>query len=265
MGPVGTYGENPDNMVEICARLSLGRQPWLAFWNPRGRAWNLEDDVPITWLPSGPACALIPASISGRNKCLDHLPPQARKQVTERHLLLTGESSSPLGHSYQRHWQRQGSEKRARGGRGQAPQLWEGGNSPEHSSGPPSPPHCTLATVYQLLWTRLRRTGRDSQRLLHTVHSPSRGSPTTQFLVLWSEKPAQAPRKQKAHPILDQGHDLLDCVTFGLSPVEARSSDSRWTAWHKGIPESIPRFDISSSATCDYPQRPSTWTPLSFC
>lgn len=86
---VGTYGENPDNIAEICVGLSLGRQPWLAFWNPGGRAGNLEDDVPVTRLPSGPACTLIPTSISGRNKCLDQLPPWARKQVHERHLRLT--------------------------------------------------------------------------------------------------------------------------------------------------------------------------------
>lgn len=48
------------------------------------RAQNLEDNVPITWLPSGSACALISTSIAGKNKCLDRLPPWASEQRVDQ-------------------------------------------------------------------------------------------------------------------------------------------------------------------------------------
>lgn len=58
MGPpdeeqVGTYGENPDNTAEICAGLSLGSQPRLAFWNPGGELGTWKTMFPLHGPPLG--------------------------------------------------------------------------------------------------------------------------------------------------------------------------------------------------------------------
>lgn len=50
---VGTYGENPDNTAEICAGLSLGSQPRLAFWNPGGELVTWKTMFPLHGPPLG--------------------------------------------------------------------------------------------------------------------------------------------------------------------------------------------------------------------
>jgi hypothetical protein len=79
---VGTDGENPNNAVETCTGLVLGRQPLLAFWSPERqlRTWKTI----FCYTVSPWACLNVDLNKHFGEQMLGHRPSRARKQLVQR-------------------------------------------------------------------------------------------------------------------------------------------------------------------------------------